>query len=132
MREIVERLGPDPPPEAVLGWLAGDPAYRHLHPDIEFDSRATDGAAPAHGLLEAGRVWAQWVEAWESYVFRHTEYRDLGDWVLALVDVRARGRDGLEVKQRVFEIYKVRDRKIAVYRSFFSEQEALDSAGLSE
>jgi hypothetical protein len=32
----------------------------------------------------------------------------------------------------VFEIYKVRDRKIAVYRSFFSEQEALDSAGLSE
>jgi ketosteroid isomerase-like protein len=82
--------------------------------------------------VEVGRLWAQWVAAWESYVFRHTEYLDLGEWVPAPVDVRAQGRDGIEVEQRVFEIYKVRDGKIAVYRSFFSEHEAVEAAALRE
>jgi ketosteroid isomerase-like protein len=58
------------------------------------------------------------------------EYRDLGEWVLAPVDVSAQGRGGIPVEVRVFEMYRVRDGKIAAYRSFLSEQDALEAVNV--
>ena len=58
------------------------------------------------------------------------EYRDFGEWVFAPVDVTARGRGGIAVEARVFEMYRLRDGKIGAYRSFLSEQEALEAVGL--
>ena len=84
------------------------------------------------GAKEVGAFWTEWLEAWESYVFRPTVYRDLGDWVLVETEARAQGRGGIPVAMRVFELYQVRDGKIVVYRSFFSEQEAFKAAGLEE
>ncbi len=81
-------------------------------------------------------VVAFWAEdpAWQHVHpdVRPTEYRDLGDWVLVETEARAQGRGGIPVAMRVFELYQVRDGKIVVYRSFFSEQEALEAAGLEE
>jgi ketosteroid isomerase-like protein len=132
MRKAVERLGPDPEPEAVLALWAEDPSWGHAAPDIEWDERpGSDGQCGAW----AGRsrqLWAEWVETWESYVFRCSDYRDLGNWVLAPVEVQAQGRDGMEIEMRAFEIMQVRDGKVAAYRSFLSEQEALEAAGLRE
>jgi ketosteroid isomerase-like protein len=76
--------------------------------------------------------WADWAETWDSYVYRISEYRDLGDWVLTLTDVRARGRGGIPVEMRTFELWQPRDGKIARYRAFLTEQEALEAVGLSE
>jgi hypothetical protein len=47
-------------------------------------------------------------------------------------ETRARGREGIAVEMRSFVLYHVRERKIDVYRSFLSEQEALEAAGLRE
>ena len=68
----------------------------------------------------------------ESYVYRVVEYRDLGEWVLALVDVRARGRGGIPVETRTFEIRGFREGQVAVCRVFSSEPDALKAAGLLE
>ena len=65
-------------------------------------------------------------------VFRPIEYRDLGNWVLVQVEVRGEGRDRIEVQMRTFEIFRVQEGKIAVYRAFRSEPEALEAAGLPE
>jgi ketosteroid isomerase-like protein len=61
-------------------------------------------------------------------VFRVVEYRDLGGWVVVPTDVWARGRDGIPVEMRVFQIFRVREGKVAVMRAFLSEEEALAAA----
>ena len=45
---------------------------------------------------------------------------------------KARGRDGIVVEMRTFQLYRVREGKLAVYRVYLSEQEALKAVGLAE
>src|SRR5256885_5751588 len=51
--ESVERLGPDPQPEAVLADWAGDPTWQHAHPEIEWDVTAA-GAVGGGGRGPGG------------------------------------------------------------------------------
>jgi hypothetical protein len=128
MREFVERFGPDFQPDDVLAFWAEDPSWQHVHPDVEWDSRAA-GLLLARGPRELSLWVVEWLEAWDSYRNRALEYRDLGDWVLVLMDIRALGREGIEVETLNFSLYQVRDGKVAVYRTFLSEREALEAAG---
>ena len=133
IRESLERFGPDPQPDVVLAQWANDPAFRHMHPEIEWDVTATGAfGTVARGPRELALWWADWVEAWESYVYRVREHRDLGDWVLTAADIRARGPGGIPLEMRTYELRQVRDGKVARYRVFLSEAEALEAAGLSE
>jgi hypothetical protein len=134
IREMVERLGPEPNSDAVLAFWAENPLWQYLHPDIEFDTSATGLAGSvARGPREVIRWWSDWVDVWESYVVQLTpEYRDLGEWVFASVDIRAQGRGGISAELRVFELYQVRDGKVAVYRTFLSERAALEAVGLRQ
>ncbi len=133
IREAIGRLGPDPQVGAVLALWAEDPGWKQVHPDIEWDMSAVGmGVAPARGPREVVAWLVDWVEGWESYIYRVVEYRDLGDWVLTQTDLRARGRGGIPVEMHTFVLWRVRDGKIAVYRVFPSEAEALEAAGLSE
>jgi hypothetical protein len=91
--EIVEQLGPDPQPDAILAFWAQDPSWRHVHPDIEWHASAAGEGRVARGAIEVAGWWREGIEVWESYVFRPLEYRDLGDWVLAAVEAQARGRE---------------------------------------
>ena len=109
--------------------LLGRPPRLQISADIEWDARALSGAM-ARGPRELALMWADWVEAWESYVYRVIEYRDLGDWVLLVGDVRARGRQGIAVEMRTFEVYRVREGKLARLRVFPSEGAALKAVGL--
>ena len=132
-REFVDRLGPTPEAEAVLTLWGEDAAWRYVHPEIQWE--AVGGGpldAMATGPVEVAGRWADWVDAWESYVYRVIEYRDLGEWVLSIVEVRAEGRGGIPLTMRTFELRGIRDGKIAVCRIFGSEQVALEAAGLRE
>lgn len=132
-RAMVERIGDDPQRATVLAAWAEDPAWQHVHPEIEWDVSAGGVlGGKARGAREMALWWAEWVEVWASYVYRVVEHRDLGDWVLTSADVRARGRDGVPIEMRIFQLWQVRDGRIAAYRAFFSEQEALQAAGAEE
>src|SRR5436309_3105238 len=131
--EVLRRIGPDPQRDAVLAAWAEDPALQHLHPEIEWDVSALGavGSVP-RGAREWALWWVDWVEVWETYVYRMGEYRDVGDWVLTPTVIRARGRGGIPVGGRIFQVWRVRDGKIAALRAFLTEQEALEAAGLRE
>jgi ketosteroid isomerase-like protein len=133
LSEAVDRLGPDPEPDDVLALWAEDPSFHHLYPEVVWEV-AIGGPldVKATGPTEILRWWAEWLELWESYVYRAAEYRDLGEWVLTSVDVRARGRDGIPVEMRTFEVRRVRDGKIVECRIFETERRALEAAGLRE
>ena len=73
------------------------------------------------------------VEVSASYVYRTVELRDLGEWVLNVADIRAEGRQGVDVEMRVYEMAHVRNDKITSYRAAVrSEDEALQAVALEE
>jgi ketosteroid isomerase-like protein len=131
IRQSSSQLGEDPSPEAILEVWANDPGWRYAHPEIEFDNTAALFGRVARGPREIARWWLEWTEDWESYVYRVREYRDLGDWVLTRADVKARSRNGVPVAMEAFQIWQVRDGRVAVNRAFLSEHDALEAAGVS-
>ena len=85
------------------------------------------------GPVEVARWWADWTEAWENYVYKTAEYRDMGDSVLTKTKFETRPLGGtMTVKTTVFQLWEVREEKVAACRVFLSESEALEAAGLSE
>jgi hypothetical protein len=127
IRSGLERLGPDPQPEAVLAVWAEDPGSRYMHPNIEWDPPEALGMSTAYGPLGVVGWWAEWVEVWQSYVYRILEYRDLGDWVMTPQHIRAVGRDGMPLEMKNAQLWQVRDGQVARVRVFFSEEETLDA-----
>ena len=117
--------------DAVAAAVAKETQGRYLHPDVEW-TVAEPMDDVFRGLYGVARYWADWAADWESYVYRVKDYRDLGDWVLTLADVKAVGRGGIRVEMRSFQIWQVRDGKVTVQRTFLSEAEALEAAGLRE
>jgi hypothetical protein len=113
--------------EAMRGFIAQTPSWQHLHPEIVWDAGGMFGCA--RGLDEFALFWPEWAGLWESYVPHMLEYRDLGGWVLLPARVEARGRDGIAVEMLIFQLFQVRDGKVAVMRAFMSERAALAAAG---
>jgi hypothetical protein len=133
LRAGIERLGPDPQQDAVLALWAEDPSWQHVHPEIEWSADMGLMAHTASGPREVLMWWKEWVEVWQSYIITTVELRDLEDWVLNVSDIHARGRQGIDVEMRVFELARIRDGRIAIYRTGFrSERAALKAVGLEE
>lgn len=133
IRAFVAELGPDPDPDLVLAWWEQDPAWRHMSAEVEWDTTAVAGVGTkVKGPVEVALWWADWTDAWESYIYRTVEYRDLGELVLAQAAIEARGPGDVPVEMTVFQLWSVRDGKVAACRVFTSESQALEAAGLSE
>jgi ketosteroid isomerase-like protein len=109
-------------------WVAEDPMLQHFAPDIAWDATAIGVTGTAGGLHELAAWYRDWMGLWESYVFRMVEIREVDGWILTPTDVRARGRDGIELEMRVFQLWRVRDGKVVIMRAFLTEQEALVAA----
>jgi hypothetical protein len=74
-----------------------DAAVRESDPDVVVDwSRS---AGPEAGIYHG---------------YQATRERDLGDWVLTVNDALARGRGGIPVEMKVFQLWQVRDGKIVI------------------
>jgi len=131
IREVVEGLDWSDA-DSVVAAVADDPDVRPLHPEIEWDASAFPFAGVTHGFYGLAGFWREFVEVWESYVYEMREYRDLGDWVLTVNDAQARGRGGISVEMKVFQLWQVRDGKIVIVRLFLSEAEALKAVGLEK
>ena len=72
-------------------------------------------------------------ETWEYLRAIADEYRDLGDSVLMLGRMEARGRaSGVRVETQLAEIMDFRDGRLVRDRVFLDHDEALRAAGLAE
>jgi ketosteroid isomerase-like protein len=128
--EVMHRL--------IDAWKAGDrEAWLALsHPGIEWSSgivrQVEGGDAVLRGRAEVGQFWDDWRALWDLDV-EVSEFRDLGDTVLVLAQLRTRGKSsGAEVERPVGYIIEFEDGLIRRARAYLSPEEALEAAGLQE
>jgi ketosteroid isomerase-like protein len=98
--------------------------------DVEvYDPDLPEG--PYRGPQAAKRVAEQLMSGFEDVEIRDFRLLPAGDRVVALLHTRARGeRDDLTIEQRDAHTITFRDGKIAYWRLYLDQGEALSDAGL--
>jgi ketosteroid isomerase-like protein len=81
---------------------------------------------------EALIEWTErWLEAWSSYSDQVEEIIDGGEIVVAAVSVSGRGRtSGVEIRQRFFHVFEMREGRIFRLREYLDRDSALEAAGV--
>ena len=104
-----------------------------IHPDVEFIPRRAAVQGTYHGHDGMRKYIAENAESFDLFEVGNTEFRDLGDRVLAFGTVRVRGREsGVEVTQPTALLVVFQDGKIIRFEDFGERDAALEAAGLSE
>jgi ketosteroid isomerase-like protein len=86
-----------------------------------------------HGPDAVLDVWERWESDWEDLEETTEELIDAGDHVILGVRYLARGRrSGIEVGDRFFNVYTLRNGKIVRKIEVTERSQALEAAGLSE
>ena len=82
---------------------------------------------------EALIEWTErWLEAWSSLRAEVEEITDGGDLVVAAVSTSGRGRkSGVEIRQRFFHVFEMREGRILRQREYVERDSALEAAGLT-
>lgn len=79
------------------------------------------------------RSLAEWLEPWEEHDIEAEEFTGVGEQVLAVIHLVGRGAaSGMEIDQRFFQVYTVRDGKIIRMVEYIRRGDAVDAARLSE
>ena len=103
-----------------------------IHPDVEFTSLIAEAEGETfRGHDGVRRWWREVVLPLGGLQGEPEEVRDVGDTVVARVLGTYRPR-GVEVRQTVWNVVRFRDGKATWWQFFRTEEEALESAGLSE
>ena len=104
-------------------------------PDLEFHSRlvAVEGGGPQRGHDGIRTWWENVHAAWRDFSSEIEEVRDLGDVTVARQRFRAQGiQSDAPIEQMQWLVTQWRDGKAIWWRTFQSEAEALEAAGLKE
>ena len=109
----------------------------HSHVDGYFDPNCEyrpveeiDTIRGHEALIE----WTErWLEPWSSFRAEVEEIIDGGELVVAQVSTSGRGRtSGVEIRQRFFHVFELRDGRIVREREYLDRDSALEAAGLSD
>jgi hypothetical protein len=85
--------------------------------------------SPSHGRDALSASLERWRREWDDYELMPEELVDMGDRVLAIVQLSARGKiSGVEVDARFYDLYTLRDGKIVRMDQFTERSEAIDAA----
>ena len=106
-----------------------------MDPESELHSAIVGGAeGNVYRGHEGFRRWyADSFESFEELKNESSEFRDLGDRVLAFGHVQARGRESrVEINSSMGWVFTVRRGKLLKAEGFLSRAEALEAAGVSE
>ena len=104
-----------------------------IHPEVEFIPRRAAVQGAYHGHAGMRKYITENAESFDLFEVGNTEFRDLGDRVLAFGTVRVRGREsGVEVTHPTAVLVAFQDGKIIRIEDFGARDAALEAAGLSE
>jgi ketosteroid isomerase-like protein len=123
--------------EAFNRGAFGD-AVQFLHPEVELSPAlpALEGSNLRgnryRGRAEVKEFLETISNAWETLTVELEETIEEGDRVLAVENWRARGRDGIEIKTRLIDVYTFRDGLVVRVDGFRDKAEAREAAGLTE
>jgi uncharacterized protein len=99
--------------------------------DAEVEWSPTEGTY--HGIEGVGTSFIEWMEPWDEHHIEPEEFVQGDDRVLVTVHLTARGQgSGMEINQRFFQVYTVRDGKIRRMVEYLDRARALEAAGLPE
>ena len=109
-------------------------AFEAMHPEIEW--RGPEGV-PEPGPYVGVRAVRDWLEgfleAWRDWQVEAASYRDAGKYVLVELRHRGTAKDsGIQVSDRDFNVFEVRDGRITKWLMFYDDVEALKALGLRE
>jgi ketosteroid isomerase-like protein len=120
------------------GWNRGDVEawLQSAHPEIEWSSeivRRVEGSETVYrGPAEMRRYWDEWHSVWEVMI-DVSEIRDLGDTVVALASIRARGEaSGIDLERPVAYVFEFDGGLARKVRAYLDPHQALEGVGLSE
>ena len=129
--DVVARAGGEFDAEAAIARQA-----ELWDPELELDASGfpvLDITGVYRGADAARNWWREWYAAWETLRFEY-ELVDAGDRVVALLDLRLRGRStGIEFPPaKGAWVFTFRDGLIVHMKLYMSQAEALEAVGLSE
>ena len=114
----------------------GDQAEAEMYFTADFEMNPYEGAVGEErtfGRDSIRRNLERWASAWESLEVSAEEFVDAGDRVLVTVHHRGRGHgSGVEIEGLYFDVYTLREGKVARVDEFLNRADALKAAGLSE
>ena len=132
-QENVENVG-----DAAAAFNRGDVDTWLEYFADDIDYRAVEGAlddrGPMHGK-DAVRAYVQdWLDMFDDFKVEPMELIDAGeDQVIAVGRISGRAKlSGVETDLTYAALYTIRDGKIARGREYWTRDEALEAAGLSE
>ena len=116
--------------------------FAFYDPDIEWDAAAGPGnfgvlddlAGVYHGHEGVRTYWRRWLQAWKDLEFELEDVVDAGDQVVALIrNQRQWGRhSGIVTEMPPYGlVFTIRDGKVVRWRSYPSQEAALEAVGLS-
>ena len=111
-----------------------DALLDEFDPDLEWHSALVGmGTQVYRGKQGVREMFRDVDENFTGTVVEFPEVRDLGDRVLALGRLRARGHEsGVQAEGSFNQLVDFKNGKVIRIRSFLDRQEALEAAGLSE
>jgi ketosteroid isomerase-like protein len=111
-----------------------DAVLRHFTDDAEHHpSSLVPNPRVYRGHDEIARWIRSWPRFWDELNWHVEEIRPVGEQVLVLFWVRAKGKEsGVPVEHLAAQLVSFREAKIARTQDFTSEAEALEAAGLRE
>jgi ketosteroid isomerase-like protein len=115
-RRDLDLAGQDWDAEAVLDWSR---------------SEGVD-AGTYRGRETIRAFWGAWLEMFDQFDFKPTEFIEGGEHVVIPNLTRLRGRDGVEVEARSVLVATVREGRIVAWRIYQDRAEALKAVGLEE
>jgi ketosteroid isomerase-like protein len=117
--------------EGYAAWNSGDRDWvlEHMAEDVEWLTPADDpdpGTYKGHEGIE--QYWAQWRAAVGQLSFEIEETIDAGDSVVIVARRQGRGEhSGLEVSDRVIQVFEFRGDKCTRVREYYDRDAALGS-----
>jgi ketosteroid isomerase-like protein len=111
-----------------------DANFALLAPDVEFH---VSGAFPDLDSVYRGHEGMRKLndalnEPWATLSLDPVRFIDAGSDVLVLSEFRAVGRDGMEVRRELANLWTLRDGLIVKMRAFPDHESAVEAAGLSD
>jgi ketosteroid isomerase-like protein len=112
----------------------GEPDASVYSPDVEWHSAVEDPyAEPFHGVDGVRRLIQEVRDAMDDFRTEPFEYLDGGDFVVAGLVHRGRGKgSAAEVEMREWNVFLVRGGKIQSVHEYSDREAALRAAGLRE
>ncbi len=118
--------------QGIAAWQSQgvDGILDFLDADVEY--RPAD-EPPFQGKIAVRRYFQRWLEPWEDYSVRATEYLDAGETLIVGLALRGRGKgSGIEIGMKLWCVFWFRDGKATRWVEYLDRAEALDAVGLRE